>query len=392
MSSDFGTTVPFEEFERLHGDGNSEGMTIQPIGMLWRELKGIEFPKIERILFHLGRGQVGMVVASTNIGKTTLALNLTLTLTSGGFFPPIIETSHGERRVMFIDGEGTKGEFQADVKHMMRDWSPKERLFIDDNLLILCDEEIADAPLDLSDPNHMAAVMLKAQEFKPDLIIVDTMAALFNLVNENDNAEIKSHVMSPLKKLAREAKAAVLLQHHVGKQSEEARTNTNAYLGRGGSNLGALARSVVTLTVPDRKDPQRVILSVPKSKGYHLPDVVMRLDRDSRWFIVKDEAPPKAASSLDDVVQFVVKEMSRAEIVEAFNGKYSERTVEDNLSLAVERELLRKVRRGRYAPITSAPSADVNSYFGNCGNDAEEDDKLDTDYMDVSDEDNDLPC
>lgn len=331
-----------------------------------------------------------MVVASTNIGKTTLALNLTLMLTSGGLFPPIIETSYGERRVMFIDGEGTKGEFQADVKNMMNDWSPFERLLIDDNLLVLCDEEIGDVPLNLSDPDHMAAVTLKAQEFKPDLIIVDTMAALFDLENENDNAEIKSRVMRPLKKLAREANAAVLLQHHVGKQSEEARTNTHAYLGRGGSNFGALARSVVTLTVPNRKDPERVILSVPKSKGYHLPDVVMRLDRHSRWFVVKDETPPKVASSLDDVVQLVTKEMSTAEIVKALEGKHKKRTVEDNLRLAIKRKRLRKVGRGKYAPVTSASSAGVSSNFGNCGNDAEGDDS-DIDCANVSDEDNDLP-
>lgn len=391
MSSNFYKVLSDEEFERLHGDGNLESVNIPPIGLLWGELKGIEFPKIERILFHLGRGQVGMVVASTNIGKTTLALNLTLMLTSGGLFPPIIETSYGERRVMFIDGEGTKGEFQADVKNMMSDWSPFERLLIDDNLLVLCDEEIGDVPLNLSDPDHMAAITLKAQEFKPDLIIVDTMAALFDLENENDNAEIKSRVMRPLKKLARDANTAVLLQHHVGKQSEEARTNTHAYLGRGGSNLGALARSVVTMTVPDRKDPDRIILSVPKSKGYPLPDVVMRLDHNSRWFIVKDEASPKVESSLDDVVQAVVKEMSTAEIVEALDGKYSKRTIEDNLKLAVEREFISKVRRGWYAPVSSAPSADVNSLFGNCGNDDEQGDESDTDCTDVSDEDNDLP-
>jgi RecA-family ATPase len=330
-------------------------------------------------------------VASTNIGKTTLALNLTLMLTSGGLFPPIIETSYGERRVMFIDGESTKGEFQADVKHMMSDWTPFERSLIDDNLLVLCDEEIADVPLNLSDPEHMAAVMLKAQEFKPDLIIVDTMAALFDLENENDNAEIQKRVMRPLKKLAKDANTAVLLQHHVGKQSEEARTNAHAYLGRGGSNFGALARSVVTLTVPNRKEPDRVILSVPKSKGYYLPDVVMRLDRDSRWFVVQDETPPNVESSLDDTVRAITKEMSTAEIAEALKDKYSRRTVEDNLKDATEQGLIRKVRRGFYAPVSSALSADVISDFGNCGNGEEEGGDVDTDCTNEFDEDDDLP-
>lgn len=193
MNSNFGSVVSFDEFERMHNDSNLGNMDTPPIGMLWQELKEIEFPKVEKILFGLGRGQVGVVVASTNIGKTTLALNLTLTLSAGGLFPPLIETNYSQRRVMFIDGESTKPEFQADVKRMLNIWSPLEQLFIDEHLLVLCDEEIADAPLNLSDPYHMAVVMRKAQEFKPDLIIVDTMAALFELENENDNAEIKSH-------------------------------------------------------------------------------------------------------------------------------------------------------------------------------------------------------
>ena len=68
---------------------------------------------------------------------------------------------------------------------------------------------MGDEPLDLANPLHMAALTELACDFKPDLIIVDTLAALFTLRNESDNAEIKKAVMQPLKKLGKDANAVV---------------------------------------------------------------------------------------------------------------------------------------------------------------------------------------
>ena len=99
----------------------------------------------------------------------------------------------------------------------------------------------------------MAAIIECAQRFQPDLIVVDTLSALFTLRSENDNAEIKNVVMQPLKKMAKDANAAVWLLHHIGKQNEDGQASVGAYSGRGGSNIGALARTVVLLK-PDKHD------------------------------------------------------------------------------------------------------------------------------------------
>ncbi len=272
---------------------------------------------------------------------------------------------------MIIDGENTQAELQRDLKTMTRDFPPILVKTIDNNLLFVCDEYVNSDLLDLKDPAHMEAVIERAKDFKPDLIIVDTMAALFALRNENDNAEVKSYVMSPLKRLAKEANAAVWLLHHIGKQSEESSTVNAAYSGRGGSNFGALSRTVIKLSAPDKSNRNRVVFSVAKSKGYRLDDLMMELDFDSRWFTVSNEPPPKPVSSREEIVKFITKEFATKEIVNAFEGKYSKRTVEDKLSQAVDYGEILNLQRGRNKPIDSADSAEPLSNSGKCGSEVE---------------------
>jgi AAA domain len=335
-----------------------------PCGLLWGEFRQRKFADAERIVFGLRRGNVGMLIAETNVGKTTLALNLALTLAAGRTFHPFVNRRDGGQRVMFLDGESTRAEIQRDVSRMMDGFSNAERAMVDGNLLVLCDEELEDEPLNLANPKHIDAVMRAAREFKPGLVVVDTMAALFDLSEENSNTEVKSVVMQPLKTLAREANGGVLLAHHIGKpKGEEGGTSSHAYRGRGASNFGCLARSVVLLTA-DRSDRERVVLSVPKAKGYRLKDVVMRLDQDARWFRVTDETPPDSSTCLNNVVAYVTRQMRTGEIKNGLQPKHSERTVEDALKEAVARRLLTKVRHGLYAP---AETTETTLPYSECG-------------------------
>lgn len=375
MSETFYNDYDFDEFKDFFGDGGAEAKADVPsVGMLWGEFKKRQFPPIEKILFGLSRGQVGMTIASTNLGKTTFALNVALSLAANSPFLPFVQPHNGGRRVMFIDGENTQQELQSDLNLMMRDWFDWERQAVEGNLLTVCDEEINDEPLSLSNLVHYSAVLQRATEFKPDLIVVDTVAALFDLNNENDNAEVKYRVMTPLKNLARAANAVVWFQHHIGKQGEEAAASVNAYRGRGASNFGALSRSVIALTVPDKTERERVTLSVVKAKGYRLDDKVMRLDRDTRWFSVTDEKPPVAVTPLDDVVAYVMENggAQKADIARAFAGKYGVRTVEGALTDAYNRRLLDKPKRGWYAPPQTAPSASPYGYGGSAETVADE--------------------
>lgn len=331
------------------------------MGLTWRELSRREFANTEKIIFGLLRGNVGAMFAVTNLGKTTLSLNIALTLAAGRSFHPFVRDNvvYG-RRVMIIDGENTLPELKSDIELMTRDWSPRERALLEDNLLILCDEEIDDEPLDLT--NHLELVTECAKDFKPDLIIVDTMAALFTLKNESDNAEVKSIVMQPLKKLARDANAVVWLLHHIGKQNEDGKSPVGAYLGRGASNIGALSRTVAVLKA-DTKDSEKVVFSVPKSKGYHLEPLLMSLDRDARWFVPTDEPILLEPSNYELVIATVRgygEPVRRKDIVATLEGKMSPATITRHLDEAIKREDLVTPKYGYYsASADSSPQEDL---------------------------------
>ncbi len=224
--------LTFEEFKREYGETvkdaggvaavpdaeeadsfNSASGGSPPVGMLWGEFRQRRFADAERIVFGLRRGNVGMLIAETNVGKTTPALNLALTLAAGWSFPPFVYGQDGGLLVMYVDGESTRAEIQQDINRMMADFTNAERELIDGNLLVLCDEELEDEPLNLASPKHIDAVMRAAAKFKPGLVVVDTMAALFNLNEENSNTEVKRVVMQPLKTLAREANGGYVGRH-----------------------------------------------------------------------------------------------------------------------------------------------------------------------------------
>jgi RecA-family ATPase len=352
-----------DEFERTfgsaerildtHGTYTDKNVVNEGLGLTWRELSEREFTNTEKILFGLLRGNVGAMFAVTNLGKTTLSLNIALTLAAGRTFHPFVrENDSRGRRVMIIDGESTLPEIKADIEKMMLGWSAGERALVQKNLFIICDEEINDEPLDLSNPQHVAAITECALNFKPDLITVDTLSALFNLSNENDNAEIKNVVMQPLKKLAKDVGAVVWLLHHVGKQNEDGQTKVGAYLGRGGSNIGALSRTVTVLKA-DKLDPDRVIFSVAKAKGYHQEPVLMLLDRDARWFVPTNETLPHEPNNYELVVSTVKgfgRSMKRKEIAAALKGIMSESTITRLLNEAVTRRDLHSPKYGYFAP------------------------------------------
>lgn len=357
----FYTDFAAQDFEReFGGSENNSGNESKPdtstelsLGLPWSHLSKCQFPNVENILFGLLPGNVGAMFAVTNLGKTTLALNIALTMASGRTFPPFVPQNIPEgRRVLLIDGESTLPELKADLETMMQPWVSQERAIVEENLFILCDEEIENEPLNLSNPAHLSAITDCSRKFEPDLIIVDTLSALFSLRSENDNAEIKRVVMQPLKKLAKDANAVVWLLHHVGKQSEDGKAPVGAYLGRGGSSIGGLSRTVTVLK-RDSLDPSKVIFSVEKAKGFRLEPVLMSLEEGTRWFVPTNEIVPRQQSNYETVVTTVKsfgRLVKRKEIVDALDRKMSEATITRHLSEAVSRNDLTSPKYGHFAP------------------------------------------
>ncbi|MDX2042498.1 MAG: AAA family ATPase [Acidobacteriota bacterium] len=275
----------------------------------WAELSVEELKTGETVIHELERGELGLLAAVTNVGKSTLLRNLMLSLAAGRNFPPIVNARR-PRRVLLLDFETRTAKLQRDIKRMLSDFDKEERALVDQNLAIICDAEVnEDEPLCLSYQNHLNYVGMQARAFKPDLLIVDTAAAAFSIRNENDNAEVSSHIFKPLVKLARDLNTAILIAHHIGKAgSEEGRAAEKAYRARGASSFGAFPSLVLNLT-QDSSDQDRVTLSLAKVKGERFDDQTMQLDRQARWFKLTGATAsnPKTAS------EFLMELMSDGE-------------------------------------------------------------------------------
>jgi hypothetical protein len=331
---------------------------IETFGISCRDFLEMDFPNPEKVMFGLGRGNLGLMIASTNIGKTTLALNLSLSAGRNKPFSPLFDENHKARKVMYIDGEATKADLQADIKKMLERCFPKEQELIKDNLCFICDEELSDEPLDLINPEHLRAVTEKAREFNPDLIIIDTLSALMTMEDENDNAKVKKEVIQPLKTLAKKANAGVLLLHHSGKFIEGSPQAEDAYKGRGASAFGALSRVIFNLKPV--KNSNKITLSCAKVKSGKFSPVAMELDENTRWFKVLNDVPKqdkiKSVTKYEQVVSFVRdtvmntgRWVKRAEMIKALKGKVGRTTIDRKLDEAVENGDLINPEYGYYS-------------------------------------------
>lgn len=243
---------------------------------------------------------------------------------------------------------------------MLESFAPDKQELVNSNFHLTCDAEWEGEPLDLVKPSHREAIKKAAREAKAQLIVIDTMSALFSIVNENDNAEVSQKVMRPLMKLAVDTEAAVLLVHHIGKQSEDSQSGTKAYRGRGASVTGTFPRLVLMMK-QDPHDRSLVNLTCAKVKGKPFSDTLLRLS-DSRWFKNTGKSPVEEPSSYERVVKYVTETrhaVKRSEIEEALKDLISVSTIGKHLTAAVERGDLVSPKYGYYSTPEDAQSLDA---------------------------------
>lgn len=330
------------------------GKELTPIAVSWADFDAEQFMHGERIAFAAERGEIALMNALPNAGKTTLALIIALCLAIGRRFSPLV-TEEKQRRVLYIDGETRRARLQRDLRTMTSDFSREEAMAVGENLHIICEAEIGEESLALTRNDHLIRLSKDALRVKPDLIVIDTLSSLCPVFNENDNAEQTRRVWRPLQKLARDCDAAILVLHHVGKRSEDSQAPERVYRGRGASASGGAARAV-WLLIPDPVTQGLSTLACVKAKGDTPADVRLQLDPSTRWMRTIEALPP-GPPPLEIVVAAVKREMATSEIVDALKDRFGERSVKNYLTEAVGLGKLKRPRTGVYAP-QSAESAE----------------------------------
>lgn len=315
-----------------------------------------EFTESDEIACGLQRGEVGGLNAKPNVGKTTVCLILALCLCIGRIFRPICN-SQTRRKVLFVDGETRSRRLQSDILLLIQNFTEEEKQWVRENLSIVCEAEIDEQNLCLTNNDHLIKFSQQVNLLKPDLIILDTFASLSSLYSENDNAEMQRRFLTPISKLARQSDAAILFTHHIGKQkSEEGQTSDKMYTGRGASASGGSARAIWNLTSDPITDGL-VTLSCGKIKGKKPDDVRLQLD-DSRWFHPIEIV--KVKTTYQHLLEIVTEPMSRKEINSAMAGITSVRSITSLLDQAIQKGHLVKVGKGQYSPSVAGLAGTAN--------------------------------
>jgi hypothetical protein len=320
------------------------------------DFRKLEFPDAEPVIFGLYPGELGMVQAKPNVGKTTMMLNLALSAAAGRAFPPLLK--EGEpKKVLYMDFENRAAFLQKDLMHMVdRNLEEAEHDRADNNFNVLVDCFPYDFQLNLVRPQDMKFVTQLALSATIELIIIDTLAQAFGLLDENNNSEMQRVVISPLQTLARTTGASVLLVHHIGKGGDNG-DPSKLYRGRGASSLAGACRLILDLD--HMKDAERnpvkdtVVLTSPKVKGPAMKDSVFRLKFEDRWFELMNAEVAGREALTDQIIGLVSRGMKRGEVIGLGRAEgivSDDRTFDRALRFGLDAGLLQKGPRATYAP------------------------------------------
>lgn len=367
LAEDTNTARPIEEIldsvRDLFAEAESRLERARPhesrLATSWAEFEAESFTPGERIAFAVERGEAALVNALPNAGKTTLSLNAAVSLAAGRAFAPVV-TEARERRVLYVDGETRRARLQRDLRTMTARFSREECMAVGRNLHLICEAEIGTESIALTRPDHWQKFAKAALQAKPDFIVIDTMASLCPVFNENDNAEQQRRIWTPVQKLARDCNAALLMLHHVGKRSEDSQSPESVYRGRGASAGGGFARAV-WLLIPDPVTPGLSTLRCVKAKGETPKEARLRLG-ENRWFAADSYEPPKIITALERVIEAVTRQMATAEIKAILKPHLAERATENAIADALRAGKIELVKKGVYRP-TAATAATASELF-----------------------------
>jgi hypothetical protein len=291
-------------------------------------------------------GELVMIQSVTNKGKSTKERNVALCHAAGRAFPPLVPSAI-ERRVWLLNFEGAGGRLRSDLRVMGRVFSEAEMVRIRQNLFISHAPEINDEPLSLS--RHLEIVKAEAHAIEPDVIIIDTASAAFNIRNESDNSEV-AQIMKSLIQMARQLNCVVVIVHHIGKaKAEDGQTREAAHRGRGASAWADFSSAIFNLEHDQVSGLDTLTCAKRKSGTGENYEIVMRLDRETRWFSPVNEAPPRVLSNRELVLRALGgldTPISTAGVEQLLEGKMSERTVRNCLKALVTDGLITQPKRG----------------------------------------------
>jgi len=220
-------------------------------------------------------GRLTLMVGATEIGKTTLTLEIIAQLSKGGHlwdrYPARKITSvlylHAEHSLHTVqEAAAVRNDIPPGLVNVVHEFGPIGSSLLEDgkpNLLLI--KEIRNT----------------IDKLSPNLIIAEPISAFLG-VSENDNREARA-VISILTSFGNQCNAAVLTHHHVGKSHfdpDHLRTpGIPVGVARGAQAFEDAAEKVIYLK--RTKVEGQLRLETPKPKGYPVSPVTLSFDEDT---------------------------------------------------------------------------------------------------------------
>lgn len=163
----------------------------------------------------LSEGEICLLASPTEAGKSLIAMSLTLSVVAG---KPAWGRGEPCRkgRVMYCTEELAGRTIRRRFKKLAKGLGIDPKLINNDNLCIVPQQNLS---LALARRENIDALLLKAQEFKPDLVILDTFVSYFGASETEADANRAWFGAVPIA-LRSLTGCAVIVQHHTRKMSK----------------------------------------------------------------------------------------------------------------------------------------------------------------------------
>jgi KaiC/GvpD/RAD55 family RecA-like ATPase len=151
----------------------------------------------------------GVLYGEPGCGKTFVALSMALSAANGQDW---LDREVSQTKILYIAAEGGNG-----IKTRIQAFRKKHGL-TDENVIFL------PVPVEMMNPQHVNVLLkkLNQRDFKPGLIVVDTLARVALGADEN-NAKDMGQIVAGFDELKRQTGATVLVIHHTTKSGSSER-------------------------------------------------------------------------------------------------------------------------------------------------------------------------
>lgn len=330
-----------ERINKAFQIGTNIDLEIKSVAQLLKE------EREDRDIFIEGwveRESLTILAGKQKIGKSILAINLMLALTTGEeeFLKAKI---HQPRKVLYV---------QQEIKNQsLKDRIDKMRTNFDDDKGLDIFQVITTTgkPIKVTIPEDRARLNKIIKKAKSDLIVFDPLAT-FHTKDENKSKDM-NEVLDYFFKIMKEYKVGILLIHHHGKPSQAERTG--AQMLRGSSVMGDRADVIINLTpLPEKyRDLVRyhpasyAKLNFELRSDEPIRDFYIERDPEILWYEKSDVLAEEIKIKLTpEEVRNVVLEnggtIGRKELLEKLLEKTSKTTIEKNIKEGLLLELFMK--------------------------------------------------